>query len=112
MIEDYKESAGQQRTFYIALVLQKLNMFEETVVQELKNLEEDTQTLKNLEEEALNFWKQQSLKFAQFFENQEQRMSALTSSPEDKLGITKEIQVNTTRTENEVQLTSMKETLK
>ncbi|XP_048468950.1 synaptonemal complex protein 2-like isoform X2 [Rhincodon typus] len=34
--------------------LQKLNMFEETLVRELKNLKEDVQAVKNLEEETLN----------------------------------------------------------
>ncbi|XP_067851855.1 synaptonemal complex protein 2-like [Heptranchias perlo] len=77
--------------------LQKLNTFEETVVHQLKNLEEDTQTLKNLEEETLNFWKQQSLKFSQFYENQEQRMNALISFPEDKQEISQEIQVDVTQ---------------
>ncbi|XP_072366345.1 synaptonemal complex protein 2-like [Scyliorhinus torazame] len=79
--------------------LQKLNMFEETVGQELKNLEEDAQTLKNLEEETLNFWKQQSLKFSQFYENQKQRMNAGILSPEDKRGLSKEMQVKTAHRE-------------
>uniref|UniRef100_UPI00398F5B23 uncharacterized protein isoform X2 n=1 Tax=Pristiophorus japonicus TaxID=55135 RepID=UPI00398F5B23 len=38
------------------------------------------------------------------------RLNALTSSSEDKLGMSKEIRVNTTQKENEGQLASMKET--
>ncbi|XP_051872909.1 synaptonemal complex protein 2-like [Pristis pectinata] len=68
--------------------LQKLSMFESIIDKDLKNLEEDVQTLQNLEED-FNRWKQQSLKLSQFYEKWQQRMNMLMSSTEDKPEISK-----------------------
>ncbi|XP_055504847.1 synaptonemal complex protein 2-like [Leucoraja erinacea] len=70
--------------------MQKLRAFEVMMTKELKNLEEDLHTLNNMEEENLNFWKQQSLKFSQFYEKQQQsRLNILMFSSEDKPGLSK-----------------------
>ncbi|XP_043574942.1 synaptonemal complex protein 2-like isoform X3 [Chiloscyllium plagiosum] len=89
--------------------LQKLKIFEDRLDRELKDFKENVQAVKNLEEETLNFWKQQSLKILQFYENQEQRVNPLISSPEDKAGMSMETQADMIHMENEVELTSMKD---
>ncbi|XP_072880780.1 synaptonemal complex protein 2-like [Hemitrygon akajei] len=59
--------------------LQKLSMYKSIIDNDLKDLEEDVQTLKNLEEN-FNHWKQQSMMLSQFYEKWQQRMNMLISS--------------------------------
>ncbi|XP_043921719.1 synaptonemal complex protein 2-like [Protopterus annectens] len=59
--------------------LQKLDNFQNTVTQELANLEKDAQTLMQLEKTTLDFWKTQTLNVRTFCIQQQQRLKSMTS---------------------------------
>ncbi|XP_031445218.1 synaptonemal complex protein 2-like isoform X2 [Phasianus colchicus] len=60
--------------------LNKLEAFKKIVVEELANLEKDTQILKNMEKDAVDFWNAQLHKLNSFCNQQKQRIQSVDSA--------------------------------
>ncbi|KAM4794284.1 synaptonemal complex protein 2-like isoform 2-T2 [Cyanocitta cristata] len=60
--------------------LNKFEIFQKIVVEELASLEKETQILANMEKEALDFWNAQLLKLNTFCNQQKQRIASVDSA--------------------------------
>ncbi|CAM5116778.1 unnamed protein product [Natator depressus] len=76
--------------------LNKLENFHKVVVQELANLEKDTQILSILEKDTVDFWNKQSIKLSSFCNHQRQRIQTMNSVLEETVRSFKDTVQNTT----------------
>ncbi|CAM2106266.1 unnamed protein product [Caretta caretta] len=76
--------------------LNKLENFHKVVVQELANLEKDTQILSILEKDTVDFWNKQSIKLSSFCNHQRQRIQTMDSVLEETVRSFKDTIQNTT----------------